>query len=573
MNVGRNPLQGSFIQPRTAMAKLYRCLVSVVLIFASVSVTQVSSEKVAQAADLSWENSSNLSCNCLGIGYGAGKFVMFGQNSKGFTSTDGLNWTQVSSASSGLASRTQDRIKAIIWGTWNGGEFLAFHEGENKSYTSANGETWSTVTRSVPSGGVTVAAFGANNYVITSGKNIYHSRDPSATTWNLAQLPFSSSSLSTNWSTLAFYGDHFVVAAGKTVLTSTNGIDWTGSINNLPSTGVWYRSSGGLVGATPTFILVQGGNSTVSSSQASVIYGQLIAGAWSWSQSAQGSWPTSLSFNGATFAFNRFWIQERGAPGKIWSSPDGTSWTQSATSFAGGAFYGLASGQISTGETVIAGAGQNYSLRGRNTLKTISYSGGSGGSGNAPISPLSFSAGTTFIIPANTYSRAGYLFNGWSDGATTYLPGATYPSSGTANENVTLTAQWTISTYLVSFDANGGTGSVPGEQTKTHGEAMTLASNSGSLVRTGYTFGGWNTAADGSGTSYAVGASYGVDAAVTLYAKWTANSLTITYNSQEGSSATGGSLSTTTGGTLSSLPTTSREGYAFNGLFTASTGG
>ena len=92
-------------------------------------------------------------------------------------------------------------------------------------------------------------------------------------------------------------------------------------------------------------------------------------------------------------------------------------------------------------------------------------------------------------------------------------------------------------------------------------------------MRTGYTFDGWNTAADGSGTSYAERALYGVDAAVTLYAKWTANSLTITYNSQEGSSATGGSLSTTTGGTLESLPTTSREGYAFNGWFTASTGG
>ena len=103
----------------------------------------------------------------------------------------------------------------------------------------------------------------------------------------------------------------------------------------------------------------------------------------------------------------------------------------------------------------------------------------------------------------------------------------------------------------MSFNGNDSTGgSPPSNQTKTHGEDLTLASNSGSLVRTGYTFDGWNTAADGSGTSYAERALYGVDAAVTLYAKWTANSLTITYNSQEGSSATGGSLSTTTGGTL-----------------------
>ena len=112
---------------------------------------------------------------------------------------------------------------------------------------------------------------------------------------------------------------------------------------------------------------------------------------------------------------------------------------------------------------------------------------------------------------------------------------------------------------------------MPVDLTKTHGVDLTLASNSGSLVRTGYTFGGWNTAADGSGTSYAASATYGVDAAVTLYAKWTGNSLTVTFDSQEGSSATGGP--TTTGGTLTSLPTTSREGYAFNGWFTASSGG
>ncbi|MGA1121520.1 MAG: InlB B-repeat-containing protein, partial [Ilumatobacteraceae bacterium] len=71
------------------------------------------------------------------------------------------------------------------------------------------------------------------------------------------------------------------------------------------------------------------------------------------------------------------------------------------------------------------------------------------------------------------------------------------------------------STYTVSFDGNGSTGgSVPGNQTKTHGLILTLSSNTGSLVKTGYTFGGWNSAANGSGTSYAAGASYEENAAV-----------------------------------------------------------
>ncbi|MCJ7790595.1 MAG: putative Ig domain-containing protein, partial [Candidatus Atribacteria bacterium] len=46
----------------------------------------------------------------------------------------------------------------------------------------------------------------------------------------------------------------------------------------------------------------------------------------------------------------------------------------------------------------------------------------------------------------------------------------------------------------------------------------------GSLVKTGYTFGGWNTAADGSGTNQAAGSSFNMGTAnVTLYAQWTAN--------------------------------------------------
>ena len=51
--------------------------------------------------------------------------------------------------------------------------------------------------------------------------------------------------------------------------------------------------------------------------------------------------------------------------------------------------------------------------------------------------------------------------------------------------------------------------------------ALTLASNSGNLAKTGYRFDGWNTTADGSGTSYAAGGTYTANAAVTLYAKWT----------------------------------------------------
>lgn len=94
--------------------------------------------------------------------------------------------------------------------------------------------------------------------------------------------------------------------------------------------------------------------------------------------------------------------------------------------------------------------------------------------------------------------------------------------------------------YTVTYDANGATsGTAPSSQTKTSGEDLTLASNTGNLAKTDYTFSGWNTATDGSGTSYAEGATYSTDANLTLYAKWvsstTSYSLTVTYGTGDGS--------------------------------------
>ncbi|MBN2705333.1 MAG: IPTL-CTERM sorting domain-containing protein [Deltaproteobacteria bacterium] len=85
-------------------------------------------------------------------------------------------------------------------------------------------------------------------------------------------------------------------------------------------------------------------------------------------------------------------------------------------------------------------------------------------------------------------------------------------------EDYTLTV---VAAYPVTYDANGAdSGTPPVDQTKTHDVDLTLAGNTGGLAQTGYTFSGWNTAADGSGTDYAEGATYTANAAVTLYAKW-----------------------------------------------------
>ena len=124
-------------------------------------------------------------------------------------------------------------------------------------------------------------------------------------------------------------------------------------------------------------------------------------------------------------------------------------------------------------------------------------------------------------------------------------------------------------TYTVTYNANGGTGA-PGSQTKTHGTALTLSSTK--PTKTGYTFKNWNTSANGSGTSYNAGASYTANTAVTLYAQWTANVYTVTFNANGGTTPTA-NKSVTYASTYGELPTPSRTGYIFNGWYTATSGG
>ncbi|QNK57458.1 InlB B-repeat-containing protein [Paenibacillus sp. PAMC21692] len=136
-------------------------------------------------------------------------------------------------------------------------------------------------------------------------------------------------------------------------------------------------------------------------------------------------------------------------------------------------------------------------------------------------------------------------------------------------------------TYVVAYDSNGSTGGeVPVDSgTYETGSTVTILGNTGNLVRAGYTFTGWNTAADGSGTDYAAGATFPMAAAdVTLYAQWTANpTYTVTYN---GNGSTGGALPVDsgayeTGSTVTVLGNTGnlvRAGHTFTGWNTAADG-
>lgn len=80
----------------------------------------------------------------------------------------------------------------------------------------------------------------------------------------------------------------------------------------------------------------------------------------------------------------------------------------------------------------------------------------------------------------------------------------------------------------VSFDANGGTGSMANQTGIPYNTATALNTMSGLTAPTGKTFIGWNTQADGKGTSYANGASIKLTTNTTLYAQWgTAYTITL----------------------------------------------
>jgi uncharacterized repeat protein (TIGR02543 family) len=128
-------------------------------------------------------------------------------------------------------------------------------------------------------------------------------------------------------------------------------------------------------------------------------------------------------------------------------------------------------------------------------------------------------------------------------------------------------------TYTVTYNANGGTGSVPSPQTVNAGASITVGSGS-SLSKSGYTFSGWNTTANGTGTNYADGASFVVNASSILYAKWVNNApttYTITYNANGGSGSvpTSQTVNEGTSITVGSGSGLSKSGYTFSGWNTA----
>ena len=203
-----------------------------------------------------------------------------------------------------------------------------------------------------------------------------------------------------------------------------------------------------------------------------------------------------------------------------------------------------------------------------NIIYYVFYNANSGDSSTLPSRQIK-RKGVSLTLSDVVPKREGYTFEGWNNinagTGTTYQPGATY----TVDDDVILFAQWKkVNKYTVTYNANNGS-NAPSSQIKTEDVPLTLTT--AIPTRSGFEFVGWNTQADGNGTSYQPGSTYTANANITLYAKWV-QIFTISYNANGGSNAP--SAQTKKYGetlTLSSQKP-KRTGYTFNGWYLNSGG-
>ena len=189
----------------------------------------------------------------------------------------------------------------------------------------------------------------------------------------------------------------------------------------------------------------------------------------------------------------------------------------------------------------------------------------------------------TTVIKTFTYGKSGQKFNdnGWTNTGHTMTGWEERQPDKVKNYNVNaevkdtwidsrapkidLYAVWSPNTYTISYNANGGSGA-PTAQTKTYGTDLTLTTSK--PTRSGYTFNGWNTKSDGSGTSYSAGGKFTTNANTTLYAKWKQNTFTLRYNDNMGSGCSTKTKTIIPGNKLGILCRPTRSGYwYFNGWY------
>ncbi len=437
---------------------------------------------------------SGTSNDLKNVTYGNGKYVAVGDSGVILTSADGLVWTnQASSTSVQLNDVTYGGDKYVALG--NGGTILTSGDAASWTDHSVGG---SQALRGIAYGKGMYVAVGDGGKIMTSGDGDNWMIRTSGTDQDLYGVTYN--------------GNGMFVAVGLqgSVLTSGNGADWSSQMSETDNLLAGATLGNGLYAA------VGGLGTIVTSSNGADWAGQPST--------------TSVQLNGISYGNGSY--VAAGRDGAILASNDGSSW-KGQISGTTQSLNGVAYGDDSI---VVVGDGGTI-LQISNPTYTVTYNGNGSTGGAVPVEGASYSVGAAVTILGNTGSlvKAGHTFVGWNteaDGSgTSYAAGLPF-IMGAAD--VTLYARWTTDfTYTVTYNGNGSTGgTVPAANAFEQGATVTVAGNTGDLAREGQEFTGWNTKADGSGMSYAAGATFTVEGAdVTLYAQWsTIPTFIVTYD-------------------------------------------
>lgn len=343
-------------------------------------------------------------------------------------------------------------------------------------------------------------------------------------------------------------GKSYQVPYSEPVRSGYKFAGWSTSAARANAGTIDYAPGGGYVRTTD---VTAGQNITLYASWKKVYTVTFNANGGSGTMSAQ-SFTAGVAQNLTTNAFTRA----------------GYTFAGWATSSGGGAAY-------SDGQSVTIAADTPLYAVWSGVGYAITVAPGTSGTGGGTYSYTTSASSQTKTVAIPT--RTGYRITAWSfsgytgtapsiSGSTLTIPASTYGS-------FTATPTWTVNTYSVEFNANGGSGTMS-SQSFTYGTAQNLTQNA--FTRTGYTFAGWATSASGAKVyddkQSVTNLTATNGATVPLYAKWTANTYTVTLNKQSGSGGTA-SVTAAYGSAMPTATMPTRTGYTFQGYYDDTSGG
>ena len=296
---------------------------------------------------------------------------------------------------------------------------------------------------------------------------------------------------------------------GPGVAGSASTVDWGGSNR--------YRANGGAAGGGWQSTVVpaggsggSGGTGTNGQSATAVPASNSCVAAISATQQASGSnwWSSRWFMNGGGGAGGALTTT---APSnsisgdwKFYGGAGGAGWGSNINSASVGPIYGLAGGGTVFNTSTSGGRGANWRYEAGESTSSragasvgangVDGTGGGGGAGNA-CDPTMNGAAVQNLVFKRTSGGSG----------------------GTGSVTIRYTTVFTV-----TFNVNNGTGSPSASSAiQTVASSTVTLATAGTLTRSGFRFTGWNTLANGTGTSYAAGSSFTPTNDITLYAQWT----------------------------------------------------